>query len=271
LNENYINVSNHNNNKGDNNTNTSNKIETSKNKPINSTSDSDDDNNSKFSVRIEHNNNTNTILQNKRQPKITEQLRNSGLNIKLEGNRSIQSTNNNNNVTNSTMLLPDSTKNVNGDINMIKTNYYKSYKESKLEDLPVLDSGASNTTTFRRNLFNEFQTIKKSDGHKVLMGGNKNMSYNIEGIGKIGKLKNAFYVPDLKRELISIPQLMDEFTTIFTGNRCTIYETASPHTLLMSGTLSNVSNLVHMNYQKQGPPTYTDFLLLVLLTQKVTI
>jgi hypothetical protein len=98
--------------------------------------------------------------------------------------------------------------------NEIKTN---------IDTMWYLDSGASNHMCGHKHLFKEMQKIE--DGHvsfgdasKVKVEGKGRICY-LQKDGLIGSIKDVYYVPDLKTNILSLGQLTEKGYSILIKDR----------------------------------------------------
>jgi hypothetical protein len=98
--------------------------------------------------------------------------------------------------------------------NDIKTN---------IDTMWYLDSGASNHMCGHKHLFKEMQKIE--DGHvsfgdasKVKVEGKGRICY-LQKDGLIGSIKDVYYVPDLKTNILSLGQLTEKGYSILIKDR----------------------------------------------------
>ena len=130
--------------------------------------------------------------------------------------------------------------------NTFSTNVAKYYKDL------LLDSGCNMHVVGTNEHMANYVLFSEDEKQEMYMGGLVNHSLKVIGKGDIGILKNVLHVEGVKRELVSIPILMQEnYFTVFLGDRSFIYN--DNNHLSVSATLSDKDMLVHVDKVAQGP------------------
>jgi transposase InsO family protein len=119
-------------------------------------------------------------------------------------------------------------------------------------DLWLLDTGASNHMTARRDLLSDFQsvstgavTVANGDKLPVVGKGNLRFRFPVQGGFRIGTLSDVLYIPQIQRNLISGP-CMDKkgYLIKFQGGKCNVCLPSGEE--LLSGGLTD-QGLYQMN------------------------
>lgn len=123
----------------------------------------------------------------------------------------------------------------------------------------LLDSGASRHIASKRHFFSEFTQLSTRD--YVLLGDDRRCS--IEGVGTVkiwreidnkwlpGVLENVLYVPDLKKNLVSVGVLDKDYEKEIRFRRGKVYINKNKKLILTGEKLSNDIYLLNLKVQTE--------------------